>query len=251
MSKKKDTVKITSSLRTDFNTDIVIGEEKYFVQTENIKDKSPFIIIRIFLRGKILSTRKVDYSDIMDLPNRESRVQELMQKQHQLAISMLKAEKSKKVRTPSDYIEEVKTLMRKMNKEKAVSLLRDAIEQYPDNSVLLSYYGCLEAIVNKNYEYGINTCQKAIETLKERMPLGEEFFSPIFYLNLGRAYLAAGKKKNAYDTFQKGIKIDAENNDLRDELKRLGMRRERAVSFLKRSHPVNRYIGMLLHKYSK
>jgi tetratricopeptide (TPR) repeat protein len=141
--------------------------------------------------------------------------------------------------------------MKKGDPEKAVILLRDAIEQYPDNSVLFSYYGCFEAVVNKNYEHGINTCKKAIETLKERMPLGEEFFSPVFYLNLGRAYLAAGKRKDANDTFQKGIKIDAENIDLLEELKRLGMRRKHTVSFLKRSHPINKYIGMFLHKYSK
>lgn len=251
MSKEKDAVKITSTLRTEFNTDVVIGKEKYFVQTENIKAKRSFIITRIFLSGKILSTRKIDCSDIMDLPNSDVRVQELMQKQHQSAVSMLKVEKSKKVRTPSDYLEEVKTFMKKGNPEKAVSLLRDAIEQYPDNSVLLSYYGCFEAVVNKNYKNGINTCKKAIETLKKRMPLGEEFFSPVFYLNLGRAYLAAGKRKDAHDTFQRGIKIDAENIDLLEELKRLGMRRKHTVPFLRRSHPINKYIGMLLHKYGK
>lgn len=251
MPKRKDEIKITSTQQNEFNTDVVIGGKKYFVQTENIKAKRPFIVTRIFLSGKILSTRKIDCSDIMDLPNREGRVQELMQRQQQSAISMLKAEKSKEVKTPSDYLEEVKTLMRKRNPEKAVSLLRDAIEQHPDNSVLLSYYGCLEAIVNKNYEYGINTCYKAIETLKERIPLGGEFFYPVFYLNLGRAYLAAGKRKDAHDTFEKGIKIDAENIDLIEELKKLGMRKKPAVSFLKRSHPINRYIGMLLHKYSK
>jgi tetratricopeptide (TPR) repeat protein len=251
LTRRKDEIKITSQYQTEFNSAVVIGRDKYFVQTENIKAKRSFIVTRIFLSGKILSTRKIDCSDIMDLPNSDVRVQKLMQSQHQSAISMLKAEKSRKVRTPSDYLEEVKTLMRKGNPEKAVSLLRDAIEQYPDNSVLLSYYGCLEAVVNKNYEYGINTCHKAIETLKERMPLGEEFFSPVFYLNLGRAYLAAGKRKDAHDTFQKGIKTDAENSDLLEELKRLGMRRKHTVPFLKRSHPINKYIGMLLQKYSK
>jgi tetratricopeptide (TPR) repeat protein len=251
LTKGKDEIKITSQFYSEFTSNVVIGGEKYFVQTENIIAKRPVIVTRIFLSGKVLSTRKIGYSDIINLSNMEGRVQELMQKQHQLAINTLKAEKSKGGRTPSDYLEEVKTIMRKRNPEKAVSLLKDAIEQHPDNSVLLSYYGCLEAVVNKNYKFGISTCHKAIENLKERMPLGEEFFSPVFYLNLGRAYLAAGRRKDAYDIFKKGIKIDAENIDLLGELKKLGMRKKPAVSFLKRSNPINKYVGMLLHKHSK
>ena len=133
----------------------------------------------------------------------------------------------------------------------AITLLKNALEQYPDNSVLLSYYGCLEAILNKNYKFGISTCKRAIETLKQKVHVGEEFFYPVFYLNLGRAHLAAGKRKDAHETFLRGIELDAENPDLLDELKRLGKRRSPTVPFLKRSHPVNKYIGMLLHKYTK
>jgi hypothetical protein len=71
---------------------------------------------------------------------------------------------------------------------------------------------------------------------------------PVFYLNLGRAYLAAGKKKDAIDAFRKGLQYDNGNSDLRKELRGLGMRKKPPVPFLDRSNPINKYIGMILQK---
>ncbi|MBI4684944.1 MAG: hypothetical protein HY755_07070 [Nitrospirae bacterium] len=178
-------------------------------------------------------------------------IDEIMQKQHQLTITMFKAEKMKEAKTPSDYLEDAKNLLIRKKYKKALEILVDALAQYPDNPFLLSYYGCLDAIVNKNYKSGIDTCKMAIELLKQKLPFGEEFFYPVFYLNLGRAYLAAGRKKYALDTFTKGINMDSENTDLLMELKGLGIRKKPTVPFFKRSNPINKYIGILLRKLYK
>ena len=80
------------------------------------------------------------------------------------------------------------------------------------------------------------------------MPFGSEFFYPIFYLNLGRAYLKGNRKKDAVQAFQEGLKSDPGNRDLLWEIKKIGERRKPPLSFLSRSNPINKYIGMLLYK---
>ena len=83
--------------------------------------------------------------------------------------------------------------------------------------------------------------------LEEKMPFGQEIFYPTFYLNLGRAYFAAKKKKEAVKSYQKGLAFDKDNKDILWEMRKLGMRRMPVVPYLKRSNPINKYIGMMLH----
>lgn len=145
----------------------------------------------------------------------------------------------------------MKDLLRVKNKRKAIRVLSEALEHYPDDPFLLPYYGCLEAIANKNYNYGIDTRLMSIENLKKKVPFGEHFFYPVFYLNLGRAYLVAGRKADAVDASNEGIKIDRENKALLWEIIKLGMRRKPLVPFLKKSNPLDKYIGRMLHALKK
>lgn len=247
----KKAIRITSMLGTDFETEVAAGKEKYLVQTEDRGEKNPIIITRVYLNGQILLTKKTDYAHIIDAPDRGKRLLELMQKQHRLAVNTAKAGKLKESKTVLDYLESVNGLLKNNNNRSAVRLLGEALEQHPDDPLLLSYYGCLDAVVNKNYRHGIETCLFAIETLKKKLPSGEDFFSPVYYLNLGRAYLAAGRKNEAIDTFYKGMGIDRKNKDLRWEIRKLGVRRMPPLQFLPRSSPINKYIGKMLHSLKK
>jgi len=248
---KKNTIKITSKHGTEFDSEVILGQEKYLVQTEWGGAQKPHITTLVYLKGQVLFTRKTDCGDIMNSPDMPSEVRERMVGQHQSAIATLKAEKSAKTKTTSDYLDEAKNFLKTKNKRAALRVLNEALEHYPDDPFILSYYGCLEAVANKNYTHGIETCHMALETLKRGVPFGQEFFYPVFYLNLGRAYLAAGKKEEALGAFNKGIKLDGENKDLIWELKKLGMRKKPVVPFLNRSNPINKYIGMLLHSSKK
>jgi len=248
---KKNTIKITSKHGTEFDSEVILGQERYLVQTEWGGAQKPHITTRVYLKGQVLFTRKTDCGDIMNSPDMPSEVRERMVGQHQSAIATLKAEKSAKTKTTSDYLDEAKNFLKTKNKRAALRVLNEALEHYPDDPFILSYYGCLEAVANKNYTHGIETCHMALETLKRGVPFGQEFFYPVFYLNLGRAYLAAGKKEEALGAFNKGIKLDGENKDLIWELKKLGMRKKPVVPFLNRSNPINKYIGMLLHSSKK
>ncbi|MGD1075216.1 MAG: tetratricopeptide repeat protein [Thermodesulfovibrionales bacterium] len=249
---EKKAIKIKSSLGADFNSEVDIRGEKYFIQTEEGGSKSSRKTTRVYLNGRIIYSKETDSGHGMDAPlERVKTVRELMQKQHQLAIGILKAEKTTGETTVSDYLEEVKALLGSNKEENALRVLTEALENYSDNPFLLSYYGYLKAAVKKSYKEGIRACTRALETLKQKVPFGEEFFYPVLYLNLGKAYLAAGRKKKAVDAFQKGLEMDSENSELRKMLSKVGARRRPAIPFFERSHVLNKYIGMLSHKFKK
>jgi hypothetical protein len=68
---------------------------------------------------------------------------------------------------------------------------------------------------------------------------------------LGRTYLIANKKKEAYFSFQKGLENDKKNEDILKELKKIGIRRKPFFPFLKRSNPLNKHIGSLTYELQK
>lgn len=225
----------------DLCKNIVLNGKKYLVLTENLS-KEYLITTRIYLGGAIISARKVDYKNIINTPDPERKLKELMQKEHEQALNMLGMEKTKEEETAVYYI---KKLIKRKKYESALKLVTTALERYPDEPILLSYYGYLEALVNKNYTFGINTCLKAREMILDKVSFGREFFNHVLCLNLGRAYLAAGNKKEALETFHIGLKFNAENKDLLIEIKNLGMRRKPVIAFLPRSNPINKYVGKL------
>jgi tetratricopeptide (TPR) repeat protein len=245
---KKEPIKITSGFRKDFSKKVNLAGEMYLIDSEDFGINKPVIVTRIFYKGKIVSSHEVAYKDILDKPDLDERLAELINRQQQQAIKALKFEKVMQNRTYGDYIQEAKALIKRNNQKEALKLLTDALEHYPSNPFIWSYKGYLEAVVNKNYSKGVNTCRHAFKILKEQVPFGEEFFSPILYLNMGKAYLAASKRKEAYASFQKGLEIDKENRALLNELKRLGIRRQPLLPFLKRSNPLSKYLGKLSHK---
>jgi tetratricopeptide (TPR) repeat protein len=155
------------------------------------------------------------------------------------------------VAKPGDYLRAVKAHLQRGKQKEAFSLLQQAAFQYPDDPFILSYYGCLQALVDKKYRSGVEKCKLALSMIKKQSSFGEDMLYPVFYLNLGRAYLAAGKKKDALDTFGKGLNHDSGNRDILAELRSLGSRKKAPVPFLDRSNPINKYIGLILRKANK
>ncbi len=246
MKKKRDAIKITLKHRSDLSTDVTIGSDHYYVETDrgSTNNNSTSIVTRIYRGGEVLSKKKTELEE----QDAITRLDELMEKQHQLAINVFKEEKLREAWSPTDYLNEVKRLLRGKSHKKALMVLTDSIDRYQENPFLLSCWGCLEAIIDKNYKDGIGACQRAINLLEEKVPFGQEFYYPTFYLNLARAYYAADRKKESVDALNKGLKADGENADLLSELEKLGIRRKPVVPLLKRSNPMNKYTGMLLHK---
>jgi tetratricopeptide (TPR) repeat protein len=234
-------------LPAEFTSKVSLGEHTYLVLTESSGGRSTTITSRVYLGGEIILTRAYDYAVESPAPTFK-QLDELMRQQHRLAIGALKSEREKQAKTPQQYLAEAKRLLQRKSHRKALGVLREGLEHHIDNPFLLSYCGCLAAIVEKEHERGVAACKRAIDILKARVPFGQEFFFPTFYLNLGRAYVAAGSKTSAVAAFQKGLSYDGGDRDLQEEMKTLGVRKKPAVPFLKRSHPINRYVGLLLHR---
>ena len=152
---------------------------------------------------------------------------------------------------PSEYLRAVKAHLRSGKQKDAFSILLRASVQFPEEPLILSYYGWLQAIVDKKYRSGVESCKKAIALFEEKESSGERVLYPVFYLNLGRAYLAAGKKKDALDAFHRGLRYDKSNSDLRKELRGMGMRKKPLLPFLDRANPINKFIGIILQKTKK
>lgn len=153
---------------------------------------------------------------------------------------------------PVEYFRQTKALLREGKQKEALELLRSAVLHYPNEPTLLSYYGRLLAIVDRKYRIGIETCQKAIEKLRATEDQEESLVYPVFYYNLGKAYLAAGKRKESVDAFNKGLSYDPGNYDILKDLQSLGLRRKKPpIPFLDRANPLNKYIGIALNKRKK
>lgn len=252
MKKKemKDSIKIRSGLHREIESEIVVGGKKYLILTEDIDTVNPIITTRGYLGGKIILTKTLDCKDIPKTSAGQKKIIEMVRRQHEAIAEVLRKENVKKPKSPSHFLEEVRILLQRKDNRNALEVLTQALKKYPDDPFLLSYFGCLEALINKNYTDGIDLCKRAIELLNEKIPFGQEIFYPTFYLNLGRSYLAANNRSGATEALQKGLTFDGENKDLLWEMRKLGIRRKPVVPYLKRSNPLNKYIGMILHKLS-
>jgi Flp pilus assembly protein TadD len=71
--------------------------------------------------------------------------------------------------------------------------------------------------------------------------------NPVHYLNLGKVYLAAGKKREALDALRRGMDKGGSERIL-SLLVQIGTRHLHVFRFLKRSHPLNKYLGLLVHR---
>ena len=148
----------------------------------------------------------------------------------------------------SDYLRIVRTHLRNKEQKEAFKVLQQAAVQFAEDPLIMSYFGCLLAVVDKKYRSGVEACKQAISLLQARDLFEEEALYPVFYLNLARAYRAAGKKSDAIAALHDGLTYEPGSAELKKELREIGVRKSPAVPFLDRSNPINKYIGMLLHK---
>ena len=149
------------------------------------------------------------------------------------------------------YIKEVRACLKNGQRKQAYTIVLQALALFPDHALLLSYCGWLQAVVDRKHHSGITTCRKAFVTFKSSDPHTAGIVFPILYLNLGRAFLVAGKKKEAVENFIKGLKHDRSNIELKKEMKLLGTRKDPFLPFLSRSNPINKYIGKLRNDSSR
>jgi tetratricopeptide (TPR) repeat protein len=241
-------VSIKSPRGKEFATKVEVDGKVYIVQTEDLGKKSRKISTSFYLDGAVVKSLSTDYSDVADEPDVRERLKAMIACQHEAAIESLSPKMATEKKPIIEYVRELNGLLKRRDSKSALNTVKQAVADYPSDPFFLSYLGYLTAQVERRSKEGCTFCKNAISLMRRAVSEDKEFFYPILYLNLGRAYVLGGKKPEAIKAFQDGLRYDTRNENIRSELSRLGIRRPPVLPFLDRSNPINKYLGKLRHK---
>ncbi len=234
----------------EFSAKVEIGGNQYIVQTEDMGEKTRKIVTRTYFNGAIISSVTTDYSLLGNSSDLKDRVKEMMEEQQKAALAALsteesKPEESKPTKSKAQYADKILRSIKKGDLAAALAEAREALALYATDLLFTSYYGYLITAVERKVKEGQKICEEAIESLRNSSSTDKAFFYPLFYLNLGRAFTAGRRKKEAIEAFQEGLKYDSRNKELLHGVNQFGVRRPPIISFLDRSHPLNKHLGRL------
>lgn len=244
----KSVIKISSKRNSIFHSKLSLDNENYDVETEDLGIKKCKIVTRIYLKGEILSTMTSDYKDIMNHPEFDKKLNALIDSQHKNAAQAFVKERSRPEKSKAHFAEEIRSGLKNRKYEAALDSAEEALKRFPFDPFFMSHCGHLTAVFRRKSADGIKMCQEAIKILRQSKSADTVVFLPLFYMHLGRAYVAGRKKKAAIDAFQEGLKYDSGNAELLSEIKGLGTRKSPVIPFLERSNPINVFLGKLRHK---
>ncbi len=120
--------------------------------------------------------------------------------------------------------------------EAALHHFRAAHRLDPHSPSTRSFYGLCVGLAERRFDRALELCRSAAK---------EEFFNPALYHNLARVHLAFGFKAEGIRYLRRGLMIDPDDRALRDDVQRLGERREPVLGFLRRRNRFNRWLGRL------
>src|SRR5579862_2331996 len=131
------------------------------------------------------------------------------------------------------------TLLRDNYAVKALPHMKRAVDLDKNNPYYMSYLGVVLARSEQKWGEAERLCDTAVRMKRNQAQL---------YLNLAEVYAQAGRKDDAVDALQAGLKYARRDVRLSIAMNRLTRRREPVLSFLNRTHPVNRQLGMIRHR---
>ncbi len=113
-------------------------------------------------------------------------------------------------------------------------------QDHPESPLIQSYIGVLRIYRNKEVEEGLELCREAMKRDPEEA---------LLYLNLSRAYKAAGHRPEAVQTIRRGLRLRSSyQHYLIRYYKGMGVRSKSPLKFLHRDHVVNKAIGKITWK---
>jgi len=102
-----------------------------------------------------------------------------------------------------------------------------------------SYLAFCIAIERGQTSEAINMCSDSISRDPD---------NPVHYLNLGRIYLKAGMKEKALSALRNGLSV-GHDEEILSLLDIIGKRRKPVFPFLSRRNFINKYLGIILHRF--
>jgi len=103
----------------------------------------------------------------------------------------------------------------------------------------MSYLGVALARTERRWADAERMCDTAVRLKRNQAQL---------YLNLAEVYMAAGRREDAREALEAGMKFARRDIRLNIAMAKLTPRRSPVFTFLERKHPLNRHFGMLRHK---
>lgn len=140
---------------------------------------------------------------------------------------------------PQELFEKGKAMLKRGYPKEAAECLEKALSMGLKSSPCLSLLGIAIARSGGDLSRAEELCRVAID---------KEFFWPQYYRNLSEIYMIKGDKAKAIRTIESGLRVDADNSELLDELCEMGVRRRPVIPFLSRTSPINKYLGIILSK---
>lgn len=134
-------------------------------------------------------------------------------------------------------IEEISGLIDNRNYRAALAV----VEQIPlaaRTPLVSSAYALCMAELKATYKSSVSLCHEAIK---------KDPKNPEHYYRQGRILVLAGRKKDAVWVLRMGLRL-GRHKEIIETLASLGVRRSPPISFLSRSNPLNKYLGILLAK---
>jgi hypothetical protein len=136
-----------------------------------------------------------------------------------------------------DQLQDINNLM--VNRDYREALAK--IEKIPDSirtPLIISAYALCMAEVNSSYKTSAILCHEAIK---------KEPKNPEHYYRQGKILLMGGRTKDAIWILRMGLRY-GRHKGIIETLGSLGIRRPPPISFLPRSNPLNKYLGLLLSR---
>ena len=131
------------------------------------------------------------------------------------------------------------TLLRDNYAGKALLHMKKAAELERNNPYYMSYLGVVMARAEQKWAEAERLCDSAVKMKRNQAQL---------YLNLAEVYATAGRRDDAVEALQAGLKFARRDIRLNIAMNKLIQRRSPVFSFLDRKHPLNRQIGILRHR---
>jgi Flp pilus assembly protein TadD len=131
------------------------------------------------------------------------------------------------------------SFLRDRHAEKALPHMRRAVELEKNNPYYMSYLGVVLARSEGKWGEAERLCDSAVRMKRNQAQL---------YLNLAEVYAAAGRRDDAREALESGLKFARRDVRLNIAMSKLTQRRAPVLSFLSRRHPLNRHLGALRHR---
>lgn len=125
------------------------------------------------------------------------------------------------------------------DRQGAHDLYRAAQQIDGNDPRVLSRLGMTLTIVARDEYKGVAFCEEALRR-------GCDDADSLWRLAL--VYQATFQRERAVRAVRRGLQIDGNHPGLIDLIVALGVRSPPVLSFLKRSHPLNKYLGLLRHR---